>query len=130
MPTPFQFPADFAQSPTADPGTAVQDGVIYRYRFWPSARANDGAGAWYVDLFDVFGVPSLRAIKLILTDDLFGDFRTTGAVLPPGRVVIRRTDGVDADPRPTRKGEIGTSVATLGSPLLVVEYVSISEDAT
>jgi hypothetical protein len=129
MPTPFQFPADFAKNPTAVLGTAVQDGVVYRYRFWASARANDGAGAWYVDLFTVTGVASLRAVKLILSDDLFATYRTTTAVIPPGRVVVRRTDLVSEDPRPPRRGEIGTKIATLGSPLLVVEYVSVAEDA-
>lgn len=129
MPIPFRFPADFAQSPTALFGTATLDGIIFRFRFWPNARSNDGVGAWYTDLFSVTGVPSVRAVKMILTNDLFGSFRTTTAAVPAGRVVIRRTDKVDADPRPTRKGEIGTNVATLGSPLLVVEYVSVAEDA-
>lgn len=127
MPEPLRFPADFAQSPTAILGTAVLDGVIYRLRFWPNARANDGAGAWYVDLFSVTGTPSVRAVKLILSTDLLGSYRTTTAVVPPGRLVVRRTDSVDEDPRPTRRGEIGTKVATLGSPLLVVEYVGIAE---
>jgi hypothetical protein len=129
MPTPLRFPADFAQSPTAIIGTVVWDGVVYRLRFWPSVRANDGGGAWYVDLFSVVGVPSVRAVKLILADDLFASYRTTTAVVPPGRLVVRRTDGGVDDPRPTRKDEIGTKVATLGSPLLVVEYVSTAEDA-
>lgn len=129
MPTPFNFPADFANNPTAALGTAVLDGVIWRFRFWASARANDGAGAWYVDLSTVVGVPSLRAVKLILTDDLFGSYRTTDAAVPPGRIVVRRTDLVNEEPRPPRRGEIGTKVATLGSPLLVVEYFNIAEDA-
>jgi hypothetical protein len=130
MPTPLQFPADFAQSPTAALGTAVLDGVIYRLRFWPNVRANDGQGAWYVDLYSVVGVPSVLAVKLILSTDLFGSYRTTTALIPPGRLVVRRTDTVNADPRPTRRDEIGAKVATLGSPLLVVEYVSVAEETT
>jgi hypothetical protein len=125
--TPLRFPADFAQHPTAALGTAALDGVIYRLRFWPSVRANDGGGAWYVDLSSVTGVPSVRAVKLILSSDLFGSYRTTTAVVPPGRLVVRRTDGVDDEPRPTRRGEIGTQVATLGSPRLVVEYVDAAD---
>jgi len=125
--TPLRFPADFALNPTAALGTAVLDGVIYRLRFWPSVRANDGSGAWYADLSSVTGVPSVRAVKLILSTDLFGSYRTTTAVVPPGRLVVRRTDGVDDDPRPTQRGEIGTQVATLGSPLLVVEYVDAAD---
>lgn len=129
MAEPFNFPPNFALNPTAAIGTATLDGVIYRLRFWPNVRANDGAGAWYVDLFSVTGVASVRALKLILTDDLFSSYRIAAPILPPGRIVVRRTDGVNEDPRPTRKGEIGTQVATLGSPLLVVEYVSVAENS-
>lgn len=129
MPIAFRFPDDFADSPTAVIGTATLDGQVYRFRFWPNRRSNDGAGAWYVDLYSVLGIPAVIGLKLIVSDDLYGDLRTTTAEIPPGRVVVRRTDTVDEDPRPTRKGELGSRVATLGSPLLVVEYVSTSEDA-
>lgn len=129
MPTPLQLPDDFAQFPGVLLTSWRLGGQIYRFRFWPSARADDGRGAWYVDLFNVLGAPSVLAVKLIVSDDLFGDFRVAVPDVPPGRIVVRRTDGVDEDPRPTRAGEIGTRVATLGSPLLVVEYVSPGEDA-
>lgn len=130
MPTPFLFPADFADSPTAISTPFTIGGVTYVFRFWPNTRANDGKGAWYVDLFNVLGTPTLLDIKLVLSTDLFGFFRTSVAQIPPGRIVVRRTDSVRDEPRPTRKGEIGSRVATLGSPLLVVEYVSVTEDPT
>lgn len=129
MSLPFRFPADFADSPTASIGTKVLDGRVYRFRFWPNRRSNDGKGAWYVDLYSVRGEPVVLGLKLIVSTDLYADFRTTPAEIPPGRVVVRRTDAIDDDPRPTRKGELGSRVATLGSPLLVVEYVTTAEDA-
>lgn len=133
MPTPFNFPGDFANSPTAINGGANLDGRPYRFRFWPNSRSGDGQGAWLVDLYTATGVPSLVGLKLVLTDDLYADFRTAVPEVPPGRIVVRRTDSVDAEPRPPRKvdgvQEIGTRIATLGSPLLVVEYVSTAEDA-
>lgn len=130
MPDPFTFPDDFALAPTAINGTKTLDGRIYRFRFLPSRRANDGRGAWYVDLFNVLGQPSVLLVKVVLTDDLFGSYRTTDADVPPGRVVVRRTDNVDEDPRPPNRAEVEskTLVATLGSPLLVVEYVPVAED--
>lgn len=128
MPTPLQLPADFAQYPGVLVTTWTLSGQIYRFRFWPNSRSNDGKAAWYVDLYSVLGAPSVLATKLVLSDDLFGSFRTAVPQVPPGRVVVRRTDGVDADPRPPLRGEIGTRVATLGSPLLVVEYISPTED--
>lgn len=129
MPTPLQLPGDFAQFPGVLITTWTLSGVVYRFRFWPNSRSNDGKGAWYVDLFTVLGTPSLLATKLVLSTDLFGDYRTAVPQVPPGRVVVRRTDGVDDEPRPPQRGETGTLVATLGSPLLVVEYVSPTEDA-
>jgi len=128
MPIPFTFSADFATAPSAVNGTKTLDGRIYRFRFWPSRRANDGKGAWYVDTLNVLGQPVVLAVKLTLTDDLFASYRTTDADIPPGRVVVRRTDTVDADPRPPNKSDNGAMVATLGSPLLVVEYVTLTED--
>ena len=133
MPTPFNFPGDFAQYPTAITGPVNLDGRPYLLRFWPNARAADGQGAWMLDLYTATGVPSLLAVKLVLTSDLYADYRTAVLEIPPGRVVVRRTDGSEDDPRPPRKvngvQEIGTRIATLGSPLLVVEYVSTAEDA-
>ena len=128
MPISFQFPGDFANYPTAITGTATLDGQVYRIRFWPSTRANDGKGAWYMDLFSVTGTPSAFPVKLILSTDLLAAYRTTDAQVPPGRIVVRRTDTVSDEPRPTRKGERGVDVATLGSPRLVVEYVPVAED--
>jgi hypothetical protein len=128
MPQPFRFPANFADAPTAITGTALLDGRRYALRFFPNPRANDGKGAWYLDFYSVLGVPAVVARKLTLSDDLFGSYRTTVANIPPGRIVVRRTDEVAEDPRPTLKGEVGSQVATLGSPLLVVEYIPIDED--
>lgn len=128
MPIPFRFPGDFANFPSAVIGPSVMNGVPYRVRFWPSQRANDDKGAWYLDLYSITGIPSVLAVKLILSTDLLGPYRTSANEVPPGRVVVRRTDGVDDEPRPPRRGELGTRIATLGSPLLVVEYVSTTED--
>lgn len=127
MPNPFRFPSDFAQYPRVFTDVVVMDGVPYRLRFWPSQRANDGKAAWYVDLYSVLALPSVLAVKLIISDDLFGPYRASTSGVPPGRVVVRRTDGVDDEPRPPRPGELGSRVATLGSALLVVEYVPLTE---
>ena len=129
MPVPFRFPGDFANFPSAITGVAVLDGVPYRLRYWPRSRANDNKGAWYVDLYTITTIPSVLAVKLIISDDLFGPYRASSTTIPPGRVVVRRTDGVDDEPRPPQRGEIGTRIATLGSPLLVVEYIPVNEDA-
>ena len=131
MATPFPFTTDIANSPSAFALPASLDGRPYLFRYWPNSRSNDGKGAWFVDLFTATGVPTLLGVKLILTDDLYADFRTAVADIPAGAIVVRRTDGVDDEPRPPRKIdgvlEIGTRVATLGSPLLVVEYVPANE---
>lgn len=123
----FNFPGDLADYPDIVPGTATLDGRVYVFRFWPQTRADDGRGAWCVDLLTATLVPVLLAVKVVISDDLFGDYRTIVDEVPPGRVVVRRTDARDEEPRPTRKGEIGARVATLGSPLLVVEYVPAAE---
>jgi len=120
---PFNFPDELAQAPTVIPGTKYLNGRLYRFRFWPSARANDGKGAWYVDLWTATAEPVIAPVKLILTTDLLGHLRTTAIDIPPGEIVVRRTDGVDADPRPWLKSDGDNQVASLGSPLLVVEYV-------
>jgi hypothetical protein len=127
MAQPFQFPQNFALYPTAIVGVSTLDGRPYRFRFWPNSRANDNKCAWYVDLYTVLAMPSVLAVKLILSDDLFGDYRTAVPEVPPGRIVVRRTDEVDDEPRPPKKGEVGTRVATLGSPLLVVEYIPVND---
>lgn len=132
MPDPFRFPDDFARRPTAMRGTKTLDGRVYNFYWRPSARANDGKGAWYVEIANVLGVTSVVK-KLTLSTDLVGAYRdtdTTGGI-PPGRLVVRRTDGLSGDPRPPNRVEAGagTLVATIGSPLLVIEYVTVAEDA-
>ena len=130
MPTPLQTPTDLADFPGVFLTTWSLTGRTYRFRFWPNTRSNDGGGAWYVDLAGSDGVASVVSVKLTITTDLFAAFRISVPEVPPGRIVVRRTDGVADEPRPTRKGEVGSRVATLGSPLLVVEYVSPTEDRT
>ena len=131
MPSPFRFPTDFATSPTALSGTKTLDGRVYGFRFLPNTRADDGRGGWYVDLFTVLAAPVVLGIKLIQTDDLFAAFRTTDIDVPPGRVVVRRTDGLDQDPSifDLTVPSSPVRLQSLGSPNVVVEYVSLSEIA-
>lgn len=131
MPSPFRFPAYFGERPSVITGTKVLDGLVYGFRFLPNVRVNDGRGAFYVDLFNARAQAVLRGIKVVLTDDLFGRYRTAVADVPPGRVVVRRTDGLDTDPAIFDLSVPGESVRlqSLGSPAVVVEYVSLAEIA-
>jgi hypothetical protein len=130
MPDPFRFPADFAARPSGISGTKVLDGRVYGFRFLPNARINGGRGGYFVDLFNALARPVVYGVRVILTDDLFAQFRSTVDV-PPGRIVVRRTDGIADDPavfdltvpdQPRR-------LQTLGSPAVVVEYVTLAEIA-
>ena len=98
MPDPFQFPVDFGDAPTAISGTKDMDGRVYFVRFTPNTRANDGKGCYYFDLASVLGVPAVLYTKVVLTQDLLADFRTIVEEIPPGRITVRRTDGLDEDP--------------------------------
>jgi hypothetical protein len=129
MPNPFRFPPEYATFPVAFTGTKLLDGRIYRFRVLPNARANQGRGAFYVDLFNVLAQPVIYGVKLVLTDDLYASIRATVTDVPPGRIVIRRTDGLASDPAifdltvPTSP----TRLQTFGSENVVMEYVSLAE---
>lgn len=131
MPNPFRFPPDYGAFPTAFPGTKTLDGRVYRFRWLPNVRANGGCGAYYVDLLNVRAEPVVRGVKIVLTDDLFAQFRSTVLDIPPGRIVVRRTDGRREDPAiyDLRTPEDPVRLETLGSPNVVVEYVSLAEIA-
>lgn len=129
MPNPFRL--DFAGSPTVVTGTKTLDGRVYRFKFWPNTRADDGRGAYYVDLYNVLGAAVVLGVKMIVTDDLFAPFRETVVDVPPGRVVIRRTDGLTDDPAiydlavPSEP----KLLLSLGSANVVLEYLTVAEVA-
>lgn len=131
MPNPFRFPPDYGIFPTAFPGTKTLDGRVYRFRWLPNVRANAGRGAYYVDLLNVRAEPVVRYVKVVLTDDLFAQFRSTVTDIPPGRIVVRRTDGLREDPAiyDVSVPSDPVRLETLGSPNVVVEYVSLAEIA-
>jgi hypothetical protein len=129
MSDPFRFPPDYAAFPVAFTGTKILDGRVYRFRFLPNARADQGRGAYSVDLFNVLAVPVIYGVKLVLTSDLYGEIRATVADIPPGRIVIRRTDGLTSDPAIFDLTVVSapTRLQTFGSPNVVMEYVSLAE---
>lgn len=131
MPIPFRFPPDYAASPTAFTGTKTLDGRVYRFRWLPNVRANGGVGAYYVDLYSVLAQPVVLALKVTLTDDLWGPYRSTIENVPPGRVVVRRMDGRTDDPAIFDLTNPSDTVRlqTLGSQNVVVEYVTLAEIA-
>ena len=131
MPIPFRFPPDYGAFPTAFTGTKTLDGRVYRFRWLPNVRANGGTGAYYIDLYSVLAQPVVLGLKVTLTDDLWGSYRSTIENVPPGRVVVRRTDGLDSDPAiyDLTSPSDPVRLATLGSPNVVVEYVTLAEIA-
>jgi len=131
MPIAFRFPPDFAASPTAFTGTKTLDGRVYRFRWLPNVRSNGGVGAFYVDLYSVLAQPVVLALKVTLTDDLWGPYRSTIENVPPGRVVVRRTDGRTDDPAlyDLTNPADPVRLQTLGSQNVVVEYVTLAEIA-
>ena len=131
MPIAFRFPPDFAASPTAFTGTKTLDGRVYRFRWLPNVRSNGGVGAYYVDLYSVLAQPVVLALKVTLTDDLWGPYRSTIENVPPGRVVVRRTDGRTDDPAlyDLTNPADPVRLQTLGSQNVVVEYVTLAEVA-
>lgn len=131
MPIPFRFPPEFGAYPTAFTGTKTLDGRVYRFRWLPNVRANNGVGAYYVDLFSVLAQPVVLGLKVTLTDDLWGPYRSTIENVPPGRVVVRRTDGRTDDPAifDLTNPSDPVRLQTLGSQNVVVEYVTLAEIA-
>lgn len=129
MPTPFRFPAQYDQFPTAVTGTKTLDGRVYRFRILPNVRADSGRGAYALDLFNVLGAPVIFGVKLVLSDDLLAAFRSTVEDVPPGRLVVRRTDGRDEDPAIYDRSvpDQPRRLQTFGSPTVVFEYVSLAE---
>ncbi len=129
MPDPFRFPPDYARFPVAFTGTKILDGRVYRFRVLPNARANQGRGAYYVDLFNVLAQPVIYGVKLVLTTDLYASIRSTVTDIPPGRIVIRRTDGLTSDPAIFDLADVTEPVRlqTFGSPNVVMEYVTLAE---
>lgn len=131
MPDPFRFPDDFAARPSGISGTKVLDGRVYGFRFLPNARINGGRGGYFVDLFNALAQPVVYGVRVVLTEDLFAPFRSTVVDVPPGRIVVRRTDGVADDPAifDLTVPDEPRRLQTLGGPALVVEYVSLAEIA-
>jgi hypothetical protein len=129
MPIPFRFPADFSTGPTVIGGTKTLDGRIYRFRFMPNVRADDGRGAWMLDLRNVKTEPIVLQWKVVLTQDLFAPFRGTVEESPPGHIVVRRTDGLQDDPAiyDLSVPEEPVLLASIGSANVVIEYVTLAE---
>ena len=131
MPIALTLPTGYAARPYPYRRTYVLDGRVYGFRFLPNVRIGQGRGGYFVDLFNALNAPVIYGVKLALSDDLFGAFRSTVEDVPPGRIVVRRTDGIDEDPaiydltvpdQPRR-------LQTLGAPAVVVEYVTRAEIA-
>jgi hypothetical protein len=131
MPIPFRFPENYSARPFAVSGTKLLDGLFYGFQFLPNVRVDAGRGGYFVDLFDARNRPVIYGVKLALSDDLFGRFRATVLNVPPGRVVVRRTDGIDSDPAifDVSVPDQPRRLQTLGSPAVVVEYVTLAEIA-
>lgn len=131
MPDPFRFPEDYGANPTALVGQKTLDGAVYFFRWMPNTRAAAGRGAYYVDLFNARGQALVRGIKVILTSDLWGAVKNSVAGVPPGRLVVRRTDGGVDDPAIYDLTDPANPVQleSVGSANVVIEYVSITEDA-
>lgn len=111
---PFVFPEELSATPTAAVGPKSLNGVPYLWRFLPNARANDGAGAWLVDILASDGEALDVGRKLVETDDMYMEIKDDDSRLPQGRVVVRRVEGEAGDPLLT---ELGSAV--------VVEYVEV-----
>lgn len=129
MPTPFRFPPQYDEFPVPFTGTKTLDGRVYRFRWWPNVRANDGRGAFFVDLYNVLAQPIVLGWKVVITDDMFAAFRGTVEDIPPGKIIVRRTDGIDDDPAiyDTSVHGYRARLQTLGSPNVVVEYKTLAE---
>lgn len=110
----FEFESELATQPTAAEGPKSLDGTSYLHRFAPNTRANDGAGAWLYDIRLADGTPLDVGRKLVISDDLWLNVKDDDENLPQGRLVVRRTDGLDSDP-----GLLGIGVS------FVVEYVEV-----
>ena len=110
----FVFPDELADTPTAAVGPKSLNGVPYLFRFLPNSRANDGEGAWLIDILAADGEALDVGRKLIETSDMYAEIKDDDSRLPQGQVVVRRVEGDAGDPLLT---ELGTSV--------VVEYVEV-----
>ncbi len=77
-------------------------------------------------------MPAILYLKVILSQDLLADFRTIVDEIPPGRIVVRRTDGLDEDPTIFDLTDPHNPIQLpgLGAPEIVIEYVPVAEDAT
>ena len=93
----FTFPEDFAANPTAAVGPKSLDGTPYLFRFVPNARANDGVGAYLLDIRTADGTLLDLGRKVILSDDLWANIKGDDERLPQGQLIVRRVEG-EGDP--------------------------------
>jgi hypothetical protein len=109
-------------------GIANLTGQQWLVRLWWSARLNDGAGGWLVDLLysdgsairtsDTDGNALPRGTLVVPSMDLWETYRYL-PTFPPGRLAAYRADGGDAPP----------GLYELGSEFLL-EYVEPVDEET
>jgi hypothetical protein len=105
------LPAAFIDYPGSGTTSITLEGVIYLVRLvWNnrvrSGSSSGGIGAWFLDLRTSDGTAILVGLRLVLTEDLWAEFKHLDNV-PQGKLSLTRPDGTGTPPG---LNDLGTNV--------------------